>query len=48
MIFFGIGGPLMLEEGLVSKYDMNSFNIIGFLNYIKNYKKLKKSLRSNS
>lgn len=44
MIFFGIGGPLMLKEGLVSKYDMNNFNIIGFLNYIKNYKKLKNLL----
>ena len=39
--FFGVGGPLMLEEGLESKYKMNDFNIIGFLNFLNNYKKLK-------
>jgi lipid-A-disaccharide synthase len=39
--FFGVGGPLMLEEGLKSKYKMNDFNIIGFLNFLNNYKKLK-------
>jgi len=39
--FFGIGGPLMIEEGLKSKYKMNDFNIIGFLNFLNNYKKLK-------
>ena len=39
--FFGIGGPLMIEEGLESKYKMNDFNIIGFLNFLNNYKKLK-------
>jgi lipid-A-disaccharide synthase len=39
--FFGIGGPLMMEEGLKSKYKMNDFNIIGFLNFLNNYKKLK-------
>ena len=44
IIFFGVGGPLMLKEGLVSKYDMNDLNIIGFLNYFKNYKKLKNLL----
>ena len=39
--FFGVGGPLMLKEGLKSKYKMNDFNIIGFLNFLNNYKKLK-------
>ena len=39
--FFGVGGPLMLDEGLESKYKMNDFNIIGFLNFLNNYKKLK-------
>ena len=39
--FFGIGGPLMIEEGLKSKYKMNDFNIIGFLNFLNNYNKLK-------
>jgi lipid-A-disaccharide synthase len=38
--FFGIGGFLMKEEGLRSLYDMNNFNIIGFMNTIYNYKKL--------
>ena len=38
--FFGIGGSLMKEEGLRSLYDMNNFNIIGFMNTIYNYKKL--------
>ena len=39
-IFFGIGGSLMKEEGLRSLYEMNNFNIIGFMNTIYNYKKL--------
>ena len=38
--FFGIGGSLMKEEGLKSLYDMNDFNIIGFMNTIYNFKKL--------
>ena len=38
--FFGIGGSLMKEEGLRSLYEMNNFNIIGFMNTICNYKKL--------
>ena len=38
--FFGIGGSLMKEEGLRSLYEMNDFNIIGFMNTIYNYKKL--------
>ena len=38
--FFGIGGSLMKEEGLRSLYEMNNFNIIGFMNTIYNYKKL--------
>ena len=39
-IFFGIGGSLMKKEGLRSLYEMNDFNIIGFMNTIYNYKKL--------
>ena len=38
--FFGVGGPLMQKEGLNSLYDINEFNIIGFLNTILNFKKL--------
>ena len=38
--FFGIGGSLMKEEGLRSLYEMNDFNIIGFMKTIYNYKKL--------
>ena len=34
--FFGIGGPLMIEEGLESIYNMNDFNIIGLLNFLNN------------
>jgi lipid-A-disaccharide synthase len=40
-IFFGVGGSLMLKEGLSCHYNINEFNIIGFLNSIKNYRKLK-------
>ena len=29
--FFGIGGNLMEKEGLSSLYNINEFNIIGFL-----------------
>ena len=39
-IFFGIGGSLMKKEGLRSLYEMNDFNIIGFMNTVYNYKKL--------
>ena len=39
-IFFGIGGSLMKKEGLRSLYEMNDFNIIGFMNAVYNYKKL--------
>ena len=38
--FFGVGGPLMQKEGLNSLYDINEFNIIGFLSTILNFKKL--------
>jgi lipid-A-disaccharide synthase len=38
--FFGIGGSLMKEEGLNIIYEMNDFNIMGFINTIYNYKKL--------
>jgi len=38
--FIGVGGSLMKEEGLRSLYEMNNFNIIGFMNTIYNYKKL--------
>jgi len=40
-IFFGVGGSLMLKEGLSCHYNINEFNVIGFLNSIKNYRKLK-------
>jgi lipid-A-disaccharide synthase len=32
--FFGVGGNLMEKEGLSSLYNINDFNIIGFLNTI--------------
>ena len=38
--FFGIGGDLMKKEGLNIIYEMNDFNIMGFVNTIYNYKKL--------
>ncbi|MDB0048796.1 hypothetical protein N9F60_02345 [Alphaproteobacteria bacterium] len=38
--FFGIGGSLMKEEGLNVMYEMNDFNIMGFVNTIHKYKKL--------
>ena len=38
--FFGIGGSLMKDEGLNIIYEMNDFNIIGFVNTVYNYKKL--------
>ena len=42
--FFGVGGSNMIKEGLRSVYEINSFNIIGFLNTIYNFKKLNKYL----
>ena len=42
--FFGVGGSNMIKEGLRSVYEINSFNIIGFLNSIYNFKKLNKYL----
>ena len=42
--FFGVGGSNMIKEGLLSVYEIKSFNIIGFLNTIYNFKKLNKYL----
>ena len=42
--FFGVGGSNMIKEGLRSVYEINSFNIIGFLNTVYNFKKLNKYL----
>ncbi len=39
--FFGVGGTLMQNEGLESLYNINDFNVIGFLNTIIKLKKLK-------
>ena len=44
LLFIGIGGSLMKTEGLNSIYEMNEFNIIGFINTIFNFKKLNKYL----
>ena len=38
--FFGVGGVLMKQEGLNIIYEMNDFNIMGFVNTIYNYRKL--------
>jgi lipid-A-disaccharide synthase len=38
--FFGVGGALMKQEGLNIIYEMNDFNIMGFVNTIYNYRKL--------
>ena len=39
--FLGVGGMSMQKEGLRSLYDINEFNVIGFLNTIIRIKKLK-------
>ena len=39
--FLGVGGNLMENEGLKSLYNIQEFNIIGFLNTIINLKKLR-------
>ncbi len=39
--FLGVGGNLMQKEGLKSLYDINEFNVIGFLNTFIKLKKLK-------
>jgi len=39
--FFGVGGLLMQKKGLNNKFDMNNLNIIGLVNSIYNYKKLR-------
>ena len=44
LFFIGIGGSRMKTEGLNSIYEMNEFNIIGFVNTISNLKKLNKYL----
>ena len=44
LLFIGIGGSRMKTEGLNSIYEMNEFNIIGFVNTISNLKKLNKYL----
>lgn len=42
--FFGVGGSLMQQQGLVSAFDIKHLNIIGFTNTILNYNDLKKKL----
>ncbi len=42
--FFGVGGSYMIKEGLTAVYEINTFNIIGFLNTIYNFKKLNNHL----
>ena len=42
--FFGVGGPLMEKKGLINIFDMNNLNIIGLVNTISNYKKLRNYL----
>ena len=44
LFFVGIGGSQMNKEGLNSIFEMNEFNIIGFVNTISNLKKLNKYL----
>ena len=39
--FLGVGGNLMEKEGLKSLYNIQEFNVIGFLNTIINLKKLR-------
>ena len=41
LTFFGVGGLLMKKKGLNNKIDMNDLNIIGLVNSIYNYKKLR-------
>ena len=41
LTFFGVGGLLMQKKGLNNKFDMNNLNIIGLVNSIYNYKKLR-------
>ena len=41
LTFFGVGGLLMQKKGLNNKFDMNDLNIIGLVNSIYNYKKLR-------
>ena len=42
--FLGVGGNLMEKEGLSSLYNIEEFNVIGFLNTIIRFKKLKNYL----
>lgn len=44
IIFLGVGGQYMQKQGLDSIYQMNDFNIIGFVNTIIKFKKLKNYL----
>ena len=44
LFFFGVGGSHMNKQGLNSMYQMNEFNIIGFINTIYNFRKLNKYL----
>ena len=39
--FLGVGGNLMENEGLNSLYNIQEFNVIGFLNTIINIRKLR-------
>jgi lipid-A-disaccharide synthase len=42
--FYGVGGPLMQAEGLVSLFDMNELAIFGLLEVLPKYRHLKRRL----
>ena len=44
--FHGIGGPLMHELGLQSRYDYEALQVIGLFDALKHYQALKKLLNA--
>ena len=46
--FYGVGGPLMQAEGLVSLFDMNELAIFGLLEVLPKYRHLKKRLEETA
>ena len=46
--FYGVGGPLMQSEGLVSLFDMNELALFGLLEVLPKYRHLKRRLEETA
>ncbi|MEC8016812.1 MAG: lipid-A-disaccharide synthase, partial [Pseudomonadota bacterium] len=46
--FEGIGGPLMAEQGLTSRFDMSELSVMGLAEVLPKYRHLKRRIRETA